>query len=88
MFNTIMRRNSGMEWFNGKKTHIISACMVIVSIVNLVAGDLSLTEFVRSNHMTTLFEAFGLSTLRMGILQNQKETTHEIVKSIHFPHAG
>jgi hypothetical protein len=77
-----------MNWFNGKKTYIVSAFMVMVSLAHLVTGDSTLAEFISSDHMMNLFEAIGLSTLRVGIWQNQKETTHEIVKNIQFPYAG
>jgi hypothetical protein len=43
-------------------------------------GDLTLAEFAGSDHMMSLFEVLGLSTLRVGIVKNQQETTHEIVK--------
>jgi len=62
--------------------------MVMVSLANLATGSITLTEFVSSDDMMKFLEAFGLSTLRIGIWQNQKETTHEIVKKINFPHAG
>jgi hypothetical protein len=77
-----------MKWFNGKKTYIVSAFMVMVSLMHLATGDLTLTEFVSSDHTVNLLEALGLSTLRVGIWQNQKDAAHEIVKNIHFPHAG
>lgn len=77
-----------MNWFNGKKTFIVSALMAMASLVHLITGDLTLVEFVSSEHLMTLFEALGLSTLRTGIRKNQKDTTREIVQSIHFPHAG
>jgi hypothetical protein len=72
-------RYTGMSWFNGKKTYILSAFMIVVSLIHLLAGNLTLIEFIGSDHMINLFEALGLSTLRIGISQNQKETTHEIV---------
>lgn len=77
-----------MNWFKGKKTYIVSALMVMTSLVHLTAGDLTMVEFLSSDHMVSLFEALGLTTLRTGIMQNQKETTREIVKNIHFPYAG
>ena len=77
-----------MNWFNGKKTYINSAFMAMTSLIHLMEGGLTLAEFAGSDHMINLFEALGLSTLRVGIVKIQKETTHEIVKQIHFPHAG
>lgn len=77
-----------MNWLKGKKTYIVSALMVMVSLMQLVTGDLTLVEFLNSEQMTQLIEALGLTTLRAGILQAQKDTTREIVKNIHFPYAG
>ncbi len=77
-----------MNWLNGKKTYIISALMAMASLVSLVTGDLTLLEFLNGEQMINLFEALGLTTLRAGIQQNQKDTTHEILKNIHFPYAG
>ncbi len=77
-----------MNGLNGKKTYIVSALMVIVSLIHLFLGDISLTEFVSSDHMTVLLEAVGLSTLRVGIKKNQEDTVHEVLKRINSPHAG
>lgn len=38
--------------------------------------------------MINLLAALGLTTLRAGIQQNQKDTTREFFKNIHFPYAG
>ena len=77
-----------MNWLNGKKTYIISALMVVVSLMNLITGDLTLVEFLRGEQMINLFEAVGLTTLRVGVGQNQRDTVSEIVKNINFPYAG
>lgn len=77
-----------MNWLNGKKTYIVSVLMGTISLVQLMTGELTLVEFLSSSNMTTFFEALGLTTLRAGIQQNQKDTSHEIFKNIHFPHAG
>ncbi len=77
-----------MSWLNGKKTYIISALMVVVSLMHLVTGDLTLIEFLSSEQMINLFEAVGLTTLRVGVGQNQKDTVSEIIKNINFPYAG
>lgn len=77
-----------MSWLNGKKTYIISALMVMTSLVRLITGDLTLMEFLNGEQMINMFEALGLTTLRLGIGRSQKETIQEIVKNIHFPHVG
>lgn len=77
-----------MNWFNGKKTYIVSLLMLFVSSLNLITGNISLNEFISSDSITLLLEAMGLSALRAGVKQNQKETINEVVKKINFPHAG
>ena len=77
-----------MNWLNGKKTYIISALMVVVSLMQLVTGDLTLAEFLNGEQMINLFEAVGLTTLRVGVGQNQKDTVSEIIRNIDFPYAG
>ena len=77
-----------MNWFNGKKTYIISVLMALTSLTHFMTGESTLLEFVGSNQMVNFFEALGLSTLRVGIQRNQEEATHEIVKQVHYPHAG
>jgi len=59
-----------MNWLNGKKTYIISALMVLVSLVHLVTGNLTPMEFISSDHMMNLLEALGFTTLRVGIQKN------------------
>lgn len=51
----------------GRKTYIVSVLMVLVSLVNLIAGDMSLVEFAASPHLQLLLEGMGLSTLRAGV---------------------
>ncbi len=77
-----------MNWLNGKKTYIISFLMILTSLIHLLTGDLTLKEFLNGEELINLLEAMGLSTLRIGVSQNQKNTVHEVVKNMHFPHAG
>jgi hypothetical protein len=56
-----------MNWLKGKKTYIVSGLMATVTLLQLLAGDTTLQEFVMSEHVTTLIEAVGLGTLRAGI---------------------
>jgi hypothetical protein len=50
-----------------KKTHIVAGMMVLVSVVNLLVGDMSLVEFAASPHLNTMLEGLGLSAVRAGI---------------------
>jgi hypothetical protein len=56
-----------MNWLKGKKTYIVSGLMVLVTLMQLLAGETTLQEFILSEHVTTLIEAVGLGTLRAGI---------------------
>ncbi len=56
-----------MQWFQGRKTYIISALMAATSLMHLINGDATLQEFIMSDQVTTLMEALGLGTLRAGI---------------------
>ena len=77
-----------MNWLNGKKTYIVSALMALVSLVHLVTGNLTLVEFISSDHMMSLFEALGLTTLR-GRNPKKLERNNPLnpKKYLHF-HAG
>jgi len=59
-----------MKWLQGKKTYIVSAMMVAVSIINFLSGDASLTELVSSPHFNTLMQGLGLGTLRAGVAKS------------------
>lgn len=51
-----------MEFFNGKKTYIVSVGIVLVAVGGFLAGDLTVQEAINQTLM-----GFGLGTLRMGI---------------------
>jgi hypothetical protein len=63
----LKRKVFDMKWLQGKKTYIVSGLMAIVTLLQLLAGETTLQEFVMSEHVTTLIEAVGLGTLRAGI---------------------
>ena len=77
-----------MNWLNGKKTYIISILMTVASLMHLVSGDMTLVEFINGEQMINLFEALGLTTLRAGVGQNQKDTVNEVIRNINFPYSG
>ncbi len=59
-----------MKWLKGKKTYIVSGLMVAVTLLQMLAGETTLQEFIMSEHVVTLIEATGLGTLRAGIAGN------------------
>ncbi len=56
-----------MNWLKGKKTYIVAALMALASLVHLLAGDMSIAQFVTSDHVITLLEATGFASLRAGV---------------------
>lgn len=56
-----------MDFLRGKKTYIIAGLMVLVSLVKLIAGDMSIVEAISSPHINLLLQGFGLGTLRAGV---------------------
>ena len=56
-----------MAFLRGKKTYIIAGLMVMVSVVQLVAGDIALIEIFASPHFNTLMGGLGLGALRSGV---------------------
>ncbi len=57
-----------MTWLKGKKTYLVAGLMVLVSILNLLTGDIGIAEFVTSPFFNTLLEGIGLGTLRAGMV--------------------
>jgi hypothetical protein len=76
-----------MNWLKGKKTYIVCILMAVVSLMHLIAGDLTLIEFINGEQVMNLFEALGLTTLRAGVGQNQKDTVNEVLRNINFPYS-
>jgi len=55
------------QWLDGKKTYIVSALLVLVSLVRLVDGDITLAEFFNNEDFLVLLNGLGLSSLRAGV---------------------
>ena len=60
-----------MSWLKGKKTYLVSGLMVLVSIIDLITGEISLAGFFTSPNLNTLLSGVGLGTLRSGVAANQ-----------------
>jgi len=56
-----------MSWLKGKKTYLVSELMVLVSLLDLITGDLGLVGFLSSPDLSTLLAGVGLGTLRAGV---------------------
>jgi len=55
------------KWLDGKKTYIVSALLVLVSLVRLIDGDISLAEFFAKEDFLVLLNGLGLGSLRAGV---------------------
>lgn len=55
--------------------------------MNLIAGNISLNEFVSSDSMALLLEAMGLSALRAGIQQSREDVIRETSEKPRFRRA-
>ena len=56
-----------MSWLQGKKTYIVSVLMVLVSLQDLITGDMGIAQFFTSPHVNILLSGVGLGTLRAGV---------------------
>ena len=56
-----------MNLLKGYRTYIIAALLVLVSLINLLTGDISIVEFLNSPDLLVLLNGLGLATLRAGV---------------------
>ena len=56
-----------MSWLKGKKTYLVSGLMALVSLLDLITGDMGIAEFFTGSHLNTLLSGVGLGTLRAGL---------------------
>ena len=59
-----------MAFLRWKKTYIIAGLMVMVSIVQLIAGDTTIDKIFSSPHFNTLLSGLGLGALRSGVAES------------------
>ena len=60
-----------IDKLKGKKTYIIAGLMVLVGLVQLLGGDLTLSEFIASNDLRIILEGLGIGFLRAGVAKIQ-----------------
>lgn len=53
--------NPIFAFLNGKKTYISAGLLALVSLLNLITGDISLTNFLQDPNLLTLIGAFGIA---------------------------
>ncbi|NIR33795.1 MAG: hypothetical protein GWO11_05220 [Desulfuromonadales bacterium] len=56
-----------MNWLKGKKTYLVAAGLAYVSFVEVIYGDRTLSGWLASDDVVTLFQAMGLAAVRAGI---------------------
>lgn len=61
-----------MGWLKGKKSHIVAAMMVLISILDMLTGDASFIDVLQGDNLQLLLQGLGLSTLRAGISKVEK----------------
>lgn len=65
------------NFLNGKKTYISAALLALVSLLNLITGDISLVSFVQDPNLLTLIGALGVAGLghKFDKAETKKEET-------------
>ena len=56
-----------MSWLQGKKTYLVSGLIVLVSLLDLITGDMDIVGFLSSPDLSVLLNGVGLGTLRAGV---------------------
>lgn len=55
------------EYLKGKKTYIVAFLLMVVAVVNFLAGDASMTEVLNDPNLLVLLSGLGLASLRAGV---------------------
>lgn len=61
------------NWLSGKKTFIVAILMVLIGVVNFLTGDVTLSEFLKTEEIKIVMEGIGLATLRLGVGKANKK---------------
>jgi len=56
-----------IAFLSGKKTYIVAGLLVLISVVKMLAGDVSIEELLNSPDLLILLNGLGLAALRGGI---------------------
>jgi|DEB0MinimDraft_4_1074332.scaffolds.fasta_scaffold39072_1 hypothetical protein len=55
------------QFLKGRKTYIVATLLVLVSLVNFLAGDASIQEFLSDPNLIVLLNGLGLAAIRNGV---------------------
>jgi len=56
-----------MKLLKGYKTYIVSALLVAVGLIDVLTGDLTASQFLKSPDLLVLLNGLGLAALRSAI---------------------
>lgn len=62
---------SFLNYIRGYRTYIVAGLLVLVSLVHLISGDISFTQFLGSSDLLILLNGLGLGALRAGLTSGQ-----------------
>ena len=51
----------------GRKTYIVAALLVIISVLDVATGDMTVSELLSDDNLLVLLNGLGLATLRAGV---------------------
>lgn len=54
-------------FLKGRKTYIVAFLLVVISVLDVITGDMSVVDLVSDPNMIVLLNGLGLATLRAGI---------------------
>ena len=56
-----------MDVLKGYRTYVVAALLSLVGLVNLLTGEMTLTEFLGSPDLVVLLNGLGFAALRAGV---------------------
>lgn len=54
-------------YLSGKKTYIVALLLVVISVLDVVTGDMTVSELVADDNLIILLNGLGMASLRAGI---------------------
>lgn len=51
----------------GKKTYIVAVLLVVVSLLDVVTGDMTVSQLLEDQNLLVLLNGLGLAALRAGV---------------------
>lgn len=54
-------------FLKGKKTYVVAFLLALVALIDVIVGDVSISDFISDPNLVILLQGVGLATLRAGI---------------------